>query len=165
VLSLSHGAPTNPAISKILCAVELTEEPVPPLRSARDLADEFGAIVKLVRGVPELEIRPDRHFDFDLHRYLVESARVEIGKIQRQAGTAFPATVSGGGISTALAEAAKDGGADLVVLWRGKAEKTWGRFLTHAYEIIRCAPCPVLSYSPSRQDHISSLCSAEHLSQ
>lgn len=163
--SLLRPRPNNPAISRILCAIELTEEAVPLLGFTRELALEFGAAVKLVHSVPELETRPNRYFDFDLHRYLMESARVEIAKLQRQAGTDFPLTVSGAGISNALAEAASEHGADLIVIGRGKAQKTLGRFQTHACEIIRYAPCPVLSYSLRQQDRISSTCTAEHLWQ
>jgi nucleotide-binding universal stress UspA family protein len=159
------STPSTPTISNILCAIELTEEALPLLRFTGELAAKFGAAVKLLHSVPELETRPSRYFDFDLHRYLVESARVEIGKLQRQAGTEFPFSVSGKGIASALAEAAKDSGADLVVIGRGKAQKMLGRFQTHAYNVIRHAPCPVLSYSLSQQDHISSSCSAEHLCQ
>jgi nucleotide-binding universal stress UspA family protein len=163
--SLLQGTPNSPAISKILCAIEPTEEAVPLLGLTRELALEFGATVKLVHSVPELEARPNRYFDFDLHRYLMESARVEIAKLQRRAGTDFPLNVSGMGISNALAEAANERGADLVVIGRGKTQKAVGRFQTHAYEILRYAPCPVLSYSLNQRDRISSSCTVEHLDQ
>lgn len=157
--------PSGAGIENILCAVELTEEAVPLLQFTRHLAQLLGAAVRLLHSVPELETRPDKYFDFDLHRYLMESARVEISKMQRQAGTEFPLSVSGLGIAHALAEAANQYGADLVVIGRGKAQKTLGRFQTHAYQIIRSAPCPVLSYALTQPDHISSFCSAEHLAQ
>jgi nucleotide-binding universal stress UspA family protein len=160
--SLLHAGRSSPAISKILCAVEMTDEAIPLLRFTKELAQEFRATVKLIHSVPELETRPNRYFDFDLHRYLIESARVEIAKLQRRAGTEFPLTVSSQGISSALTEAASEHGADLVVIGRGKAQQTLGTFQTHAYEIIRHAPCPVLSYSLNQQDRISSSCTAEH---
>jgi nucleotide-binding universal stress UspA family protein len=81
-----------------------------------------------------------------LHRDLTESAKAEIAKMQREAGTDFPLTVSRTGVTSALAEAAADCGADLVVIGRGKAQKRLGRFRTHTNDIIRQAPCPVLSY-------------------
>jgi nucleotide-binding universal stress UspA family protein len=160
-----HAPRDQVAVSKILCAVELMNEAVPLLKFTNHLAQDLGATVQLIHSIPEIETRPNRYLDFDLHRYLMESARVEIGKIQREAGTAFPLTLSGIGISDALAEATSEHGADLVVIGRGKAQKTWGRFQTHAYEIIRYAPCPILSYSLSREDRISSSCNAEHLAQ
>jgi nucleotide-binding universal stress UspA family protein len=160
--SLLHTELTHTTISKILCAVELTEEAASLLRFTRELAQEFGAPVELVHSVPELETRPNRYLDFDLHRYLMESASVEIAKLQRQAATEFPVTISGLGISNALTEAANESGADLIVIGRGKTQKALGSFQTHAYEIIRYAPCPVLSYSLNQQDRISSSCNAEH---
>ncbi|HEY7098662.1 MAG TPA: universal stress protein [Terriglobales bacterium] len=163
--SLLHARPNQFGMSRILCAVEPMEEAIPLLRFTKQFAEELGATVRLVHCVPELETRPNRYFDFDLHRYLTESARVEIAKLQREAGTEFPLTVSGVGISNALTEATAEYGADLVVIGRGLAQKTLGRFQTHAYEIIRYAPCPVLSYSVSQPSHISSSCIEEHLSQ
>lgn len=163
--SPEHTRSSNPDISRILCAVEMMDEAIPLLRFTAGLAQEFGASVRLVHSVPELETRPNRYFDFDLHGYLTESARVQIGKLQRAAGTEFPVTISGLGISNALEEAASEYGADLIVTGRGKAHKTWGRLQTHIFEIIRHAPCPVLSYSVNPLDRISSSCNAEHLSQ
>lgn len=152
-------------IKNLLCALEITEEAVPLLQFTKQLSEQLDARVRLVHTVPELETRPNRYFDFDLHQYLMESARVEISKIQRQAGTEFPLSLSGTGISTALAEVANQYGADLLVIGRGKARKALGRFQTHAYEIIRHAPCPVLSYALSQPDHISSSCTVGRLAQ
>jgi nucleotide-binding universal stress UspA family protein len=163
--SLLHDRPNDATVAQILCAVELTDEAVSLLRFTKQLAEDLGATVRLVHSVPELETRPTRYFDFDLHSYLTESARVEIAKMQRQAGTHFPVIVSGVGISSALAEAASEHGAALIVIGRGKAQKAFGRFQTHAYEIIRYAPCAVLRYSLSPQNRISSSCSAEHPSR
>lgn len=160
-----HTWPADVRIGKILCAVELADETVPLLRFTKQLADELGATVKLIHSVPELETRPERYFDFDLHRYLTESARVEICKMQREAGTEFPLAISGKGIANALTEGADEYRADLMLIGRGKLQKVFGRFQTHAYEIIRYAPCPVLSYTPNQTDHTSSSCSVEHLCQ
>lgn len=163
--SLFHARRNHRTISSMLCGIELVDEAVSLLRFTSELAQSLGANVRLVHSVPELQTRPNKYFDFDLHRYLTESARVDIAKVQREAGTEFPLTVSGLGISHALAEAASEREPDLVVIGRGKAQKSWGRFQTHAYEIIRYAPCPVLSYSLNQQGHISSSCNAEHLGQ
>jgi nucleotide-binding universal stress UspA family protein len=163
--SLLHSPSNGKGILKILCAAEMTDEAVPLLRFTRRLAEDLGASVRLVHSVPEVATRPNRYFEFDLHRYLMEAARIEIAKLQREAGTDFPVTISGHDISDALATAAIEHGADLVVIGRGKTQKTFRRFQSHAYEIIRYAPCPVLSYPMSPQDHISSSCSVEHLSQ
>lgn len=158
----SHSHTDNGPIDKILCAVELTKETVPLLRFTAQLATQLDASVRLIHSVPELETRPAKYFDFDLHQYLMELARVEISKMQRSANTEFPLTISGAGISSAIAEAVGKEGANLIVIGRGKSQKSLGRLQTHTYEIIRNAPCPVLSYSLDQQDQISSFCSAEH---
>lgn len=165
VNSLSLPRLPDSGIRKILCAIELTEEAVPLLRYAKQCGMELGAGVRLLHSVPEFEARADNYFDFDLHRCLADGARVEISKMQREAGTEFPLTISQTGIASALTEAADKYGADLMLIGRGKSQKVFGRFQTHAYEIIRCAPCPVLSYWPSQPSHTSSSCSVEHLCQ
>lgn len=163
--SPAHAHAGHTAPSKILCAVEIMDEAVPLLRFAGELAEKFDATVQLIHSVPELNARPERYLDFDLHRYLVESARVEIAKLQREAATTFPLLISRLGIGEAVEETATALKTDLVVIGRGKQHVTFGRFRTHAYDIIRHAPCPVLSYSLTQQDRISSSCTVEHLSR
>jgi nucleotide-binding universal stress UspA family protein len=137
-------------ISSILCAVDIDAETVPLLRFAGQIAAEFKAPVHILHAVPEAESRPTKYFDFDLHRYLTESAQGEIAKLQQEAGTDFPVEVSGQAISTAVSEIALQKQCDLVLIGRGQAQKRLGYLRTHAYQIIRDAPCPVLSYLPNR---------------
>ena len=142
--SLLHNQKPSAAVSNILCAVDRIDEAVPLMRFTKQLADDLGATVRLIHAVPEIEAHANRYF-LDLHRHLADSARAEIEKLQVEAGTNFPLTIGETGVADALAEAAQDCEADLIVIGRGKARKTLGRFRTHAYDIIRHAPCPVLS--------------------
>jgi nucleotide-binding universal stress UspA family protein len=144
--SLLHNQKSNAAISKILCAVEMIDEAVPLMRFTKQLAAELGADVRLIHAIPEIEARLHPYFDGDACRDFRESARAEIAKMQREAGTDFAVIVSEAGVTNALSEAATDLGADLIVIGRGKAQKRLGRLRTHVYDIIRQAPCPVLSY-------------------
>jgi nucleotide-binding universal stress UspA family protein len=153
----------KPVISRILCAVELTDEALPLLHAASALAQAFSAQVRIVHAVPGPETRPNKYFDFDLHKYLLEVARVEICRLQRAAATEYPITISSSSIPVAVAEAAAEFGCDLVVIGRGRAQASFGRLRTHAYDIIRQVPCPVLSVIS--QDHTSSFCSEEHHGQ
>jgi nucleotide-binding universal stress UspA family protein len=139
-------------ISSILCAVDIDAETVPLLRFAGQLAAEFKAPVHVLHVVPEAESRPAKYLDFDLHRYLKESAHAEIAKRQQEAGTDFPVEIGGQAISAAVSEIALEKHCDLVLIGRGQAQKRLGYLRTHAYQIIRDAPCPVLSYLPNRQD-------------
>jgi nucleotide-binding universal stress UspA family protein len=142
-------------IKHIVCSIELTDEATRLLLFTKELAEDFGAEVRLVHSVPGLQSRPAKYFDVDLHRFLKESATEEISKLQREAGTDFPLTVTDGEIPRDVAEIAAGTNADLVVIGRGKTQERFGTLRTHAYEIIRQAPCPVLSYSMDRQERES----------
>jgi nucleotide-binding universal stress UspA family protein len=137
---------TTKGVSKILCALELTEEAVPLLRFVSDLAQDCGASVQIIHTVPETESRPYRYFDMDLHNYLKECAAKDILRSQKDAGTDFPVTITDGFVATDTAALAAAQDADLVVIGRGKTQGLFGTFRTHTYDIIREAPCSVLSY-------------------
>jgi nucleotide-binding universal stress UspA family protein len=133
-------------VSKIVCALEMTREAIPLLRFAQEMAREFGASVHIVHSVPETESRPYRYFDMDLHSYLKECAAKEIAKAQQEAQTDFPITITDGFIGQDAAMVATEQQADLIVIGRGRTQDLLGTLRTHAYDIIRRAPCPVLSY-------------------
>ena len=135
----------------VICAIDTTDEAVPLLRFADALARELGAKVHIAHGVPEAETRPSRYLDFDLHAYLMDSAHVALSKLQREAGTEFPASIKASPIANAVSEAALEQNADLVIIGQGRAQQTFGRLRTHAYQIIRDAPCAVLSCLPARE--------------
>ncbi|HEY1948947.1 MAG TPA: universal stress protein [Bryobacteraceae bacterium] len=138
---------TRDAISNVVCALELGDETVPLLRFTKQVAAEFGAAVRIVHSVPQTEARPYTYFDVDLHRDLMKMAREEIAKLQQEAGTNFPTSITEGAIGKDIANVTFDQHADLLIVGRGKAQATFGGLRTHAYDIIRQAPCPVLSYS------------------
>lgn len=133
-------------ITKVVCAVELDAEAVPLLRYVRNLAAQLNASVHLIHSVPETGARPYRYFDFDLQNEVREAARKRIASFQTEAGTDFPLSVTDGFIGTDTAALAADQKADLIVIGRGRAQDALGTLRTHSYEIIRQAPCPVLSF-------------------
>jgi nucleotide-binding universal stress UspA family protein len=152
-------------VSNIVCALELTDEAIPLLCFARELAKDFGAKVSLVHSVPEMEPRPDKYFDSELHRYLTESARVEISKLQCQAGTDFPLIIRNKRVADCVAEEARAQGADLIVVGRGRCQEPLGRLRSHTCDIIRQSPCPVLSYAVDQPVRISSSSSEARLGE
>ncbi len=129
----------------ILCAIDLTPDSVGLIRQSVDLARKYTATLRLVHAVPAIETRPEKYLDEDFHRFLVESARAEIRRLQHEAGTDVDVCLEGGGVSTVVREAALHHDADLVVIGRGKLHETFGRLRTNAYAIIRNSPCPVIS--------------------
>jgi nucleotide-binding universal stress UspA family protein len=133
-------------IKKIVCALELNDEAVRLLRFVSDIGTEFGASVRLIHSVPDDASRPYRYFDSDLHRFLLKLAEEEISKLQTEAGTYFNVDFVELPVGQATAIAAAQQQADLVVIGRGTTQGVLGTLRTHAYDIIREAHCPVLSY-------------------
>jgi len=152
-------------IRHILCAVDIDEETVPLMRFANEVSRLFAAKLHVVHCLSQAETRPNKYFDFDLHRYLVEGARVELKKLQREAGLEGEIAVKSGGVSKAVRNLAIENKIGLIVLGRGESQHRFGRLRTHAYQIVHDAPCPVLSYCPAQSGHISSSYSAERLYQ
>lgn len=134
-------------VSSIICPIELTEEAEPLLRFAKHLAEVFGAQVQLLHVVPQQDVREYRYLDADFQKRLSDMAAQEIARLQQSAGTDFPVTVTKGHIAEDAAELALAHHADLMLIGRGKARGVFGSLRSHAADLIRLAPCPVLSYS------------------
>jgi nucleotide-binding universal stress UspA family protein len=141
-------APNFQDVAKILCPIELTEEAKPLLLFAKHLADSFGAKVELLHVLPEQDIREYRYLDGDFQKRLRALAEEELARVQEAAGTNFELIMTKGHIAHDAAEAALNYQADLMLIGRGKARGVFGTLRSHAGELIRLAPCPVLSYSP-----------------
>jgi nucleotide-binding universal stress UspA family protein len=150
-------------ISKVLCAIDLDSEALGLLTSADEFARFWKAEVQLIHTIPEAETRPNKYFDFDLHRYLMERARVEISKLQREAGTNFPISVQNCSLRKAVHEAATRDGANLILLGRGRSREAFGQLRSHIFELIHDATCPVLSCLPCSPSRTFSSYTAEHL--
>jgi nucleotide-binding universal stress UspA family protein len=135
------------AINHIVCSIELTNEILPLLRFAKQLAATFGASVRLLHVVPDQEVLEYKYFDVDFHQRISEMSANEIARRQQEAGTDFPLSITSGHIAQDAAELALDQKADLILIGRGKAQGVLGSLRTNAADIIRQAPCPVLSYS------------------
>jgi nucleotide-binding universal stress UspA family protein len=133
------------AVRKILCAVDLNPQSVTTMRWAAVMAKDTGAALRLVHVVPVVEPWPDRQMDLEFEEALRITARKEIEELEHSAGINVPACVTAGTVPDAVRREALQHGTDLLVIGRGVLQETLGRLRTHAYGIIRYAPCPVLS--------------------
>ena len=82
------------------------------------------------------------------HEYeaaLREKAKEQIERQMQAANMHAPVHVVNGDVAAAVRAEAIDRSADLVIIGRGMLDETLGRLRTHAYSIIRSAPCPVIS--------------------
>ena len=134
-------------VKNIICCIELTEELAPLLRFAKQTSEAAGGQERLLHVIPEQDVLPYRYFDADFHPELTEMAAFEISRKQQEAGTDFLLSIIKGHISKDAAELAVGQKADLMIIGRGKTPGMFGSLRTNAADIIREAPCPVLSYS------------------
>lgn len=127
---------------RLLCALEDQARELHVLQWAAEFAFEQKLELRLVhavRGPEDCEDNPS------FKAYLFDTARERIEKLQNQAGTNFEVCFQLGDPGRVVHQAAYGFSADLVVIGRGVLHKPFGRLRSSAYEIIREAPCPVIS--------------------
>ncbi len=132
-------------IKKILCALDLEHESGHVLNAAAGLAAKFSAQVCVVHCVPVPEGTSSKDYVSEFNRFLVDSSREKLTKMQQQAGTEFEVRMEGGTISKVIGTVTKEQEADIVVIGRGHVQEPLSRLRSNAYAIIRNTPCPVLS--------------------
>jgi nucleotide-binding universal stress UspA family protein len=139
----------------VLCAVDRTTESLFLMRSAAQIAEEFGAVLRLVHVIPAPEAMAKQSFrDIAMEppprlpKALYDTAREEIRRLQHEAGTNADLCLDAGDVPKIVRTAALRLAADLVVVGRGHIHETLGRLRTHSSAIIRESPCPVLSVYP-----------------
>jgi len=131
--------------NNILCAVDGTPKSIALMQWSAELAKADGATLRLAHVIPGMEGWPARQMDRQFEEDIRQEARQQITKMQEGAGVDAALCVTVGNVADGVREEARRHAADLVVIGRGILHETLGRLRTHAYGIIRHAPCPVLS--------------------
>jgi nucleotide-binding universal stress UspA family protein len=132
-------------VRNIVCAIDLCSNAIQVIRAARDMANRFGAGVRLVHAIPYLEFGRGVIEDAPFERFLFDTATEQLKALQREADTQFESWIKPGEVSAVVREAAVACDAQLAVIGRGRVQETLGRLLTSVSAIIRELPCPVLS--------------------
>jgi nucleotide-binding universal stress UspA family protein len=127
---------------RMLCAVEDERRDLPVVQWAAEFAAEQHMELRLVhavRGPEDCEDNPG------FRAFLLKAGRERMDKLQAAAGTDFELCLQVGSAGQVIHRAVIGQVADLVVIGRGVIQKPLGRLRSGAYEIIREAPCPVIS--------------------
>jgi nucleotide-binding universal stress UspA family protein len=127
---------------QMLCAVDDDPRDLAVLEWAAEFASEQKLELRLVHAVLGLE---ESDSDPSFREFIFNIARERIDKLQAQAGTKFDVCLKAGKAGDVVHQAAVGHSADIVVIGRGVIQKPLGRLRSGAYEIIREAPCPVIS--------------------
>lgn len=133
------------AMRKVLCAVDAHPASVELLRWASALSKTLGADLTLVHSIPGIEAWPEQDLGPEFESTMRENAHKTIYDLAQAAAVDEPISIGMGTVPDVVRDEAVKQRADLVVIGRGVLQGTLGRLRTHAYGIIRNAPCPVMS--------------------
>jgi nucleotide-binding universal stress UspA family protein len=135
-----HVAPKN-----ILCAVDATPKSQPLIQWVAEFAKATGGSLRIAHATGGVQGWPERHLNREFEEAIRQEAKNAITRLLEPAGVNAPACVTVGDVAGVVREEAVRHSADLVVIGRGSIHEKLGRLRTHAYGIIRQAPCPVIS--------------------
>jgi nucleotide-binding universal stress UspA family protein len=130
---------------KIICAIDLENHSVKPLSWAWEMGQELGSKVTIVHAIPALGSERPEYLEGKWSEYLIQQTMARIQELQDEAGTNAAVCIRAGKIAQAVAAAANDLRASIMVIGRGMATAFAGRLRTYSYAIIRESPCPVVS--------------------
>jgi nucleotide-binding universal stress UspA family protein len=148
VWTATHTEETPPPAgdyASVVCATDLTPKSIEVLRFAKRIACENKARLTIVYSESTVEDVMHSASAQRFRRFLEFRAREEYEPLAQQANLTAELDVVTGPIGESIAESARLRKADVLIIGRGVIEEPFGRLRTAAYDIIRNAPCPVIS--------------------
>lgn len=129
----------------IVCAVDLGSRSEEIVTWAAEFAEAVEGRLFLLHIVPELAPAEGDYFRADANLAPIERASEELVALRDTLGLSAKFIVAGGTIPDAIRHQAFELGADLLIAGRGTCSGRIGRLRSNAFEIIRSAPCPVIT--------------------
>jgi nucleotide-binding universal stress UspA family protein len=137
--------PQTVRLSRILCAIDLSEGNVGLMRYAQGLAQTFGSQLRFLNVVPVSESWTIRPLETDFVTRLIRDARARMHSLEDTVDVKGDFEVRSGEIAHAVRREALEWQADLIVIGRGVLGKALGQLRSETYQIIRESPCQVVS--------------------
>lgn len=130
-------------VERVLCGVDLENDAacIRLLQNAIEFARPFGAKITVFHAMPSAAHHPGYP---DLPADILGTVRDKMKELAHRAGIEPDVHVEGGWPMEALKRYTAESRPDLLVIGRGQ-HRGLGRLGSHAYAMIREAPCPVLS--------------------
>ena len=135
----------QPLPRTILCAVDDGPNAARLMQWAAAFTADVGGTLTLLHVVEPFTDWPSLPREQARQDHVRADTPTRLEAIQFAAGVVAPLRVAVGPIVSTVTEAARQEGADLVLIGRGAITEALGRLRTHAYGIISRSPCPVLS--------------------
>lgn len=129
----------------VVCAVDLGPKARDIAAWAGEFATAAGGRLFLVHVVPDLGAAAGDYFRADANLAPVQQAAEELAEMREALHLAAKVIVAGGAISDAIRLQVSELRADVLVAGRGTRTGRIGRLRSNAFDIIRTAPCPVIT--------------------
>ena len=145
---IQEVTPINPEpYRRIACAVDLGPHSEAVLRWAWEFASAYEEDLTVIHAAPLLEVGGAYGdiFPADTRKALMEAARAELDKLIEKVGCRAEVHVECADPASYLRDVADKSYVDVLIIGRSPNLGLLGRLRTHAYAIIREAPCPVIS--------------------
>jgi len=140
--------PFNPEpYKRIGCALDLGPHSEDVLRWAWDFASAYEEDLTVIHAAPLLEVGGlyGDMFPADTRKALTDAARSEVDKLIAKVGCRAEVHVECADPASYVRDVADKSYVDVLIIGRSPNLGLLGRLRTHAYAIIREAPCPVIS--------------------
>jgi nucleotide-binding universal stress UspA family protein len=140
--------PFNPEpYKRIACAIDLGPHSEAVLRWAWDFAQAHEEDLTVIHAAPLLEIGGAHGdmFPAETRQGLLKAAQSEIKSLMEKVGCRAQVHVECANPATYIHDVADENYVDVLIIGRSPDHGLLGRLRTHAYAIIREAPCPVIS--------------------
>jgi nucleotide-binding universal stress UspA family protein len=129
---------------KILCAVDHGDDNRHAAQWAAGFAAECDASLSLLHVLPITVVRMGGiYLDPQWRANIMKETRAWMCQLGAEIGISAEPLVGIGEVPATVDGAARDFGANLLVIGRGRPHGVHGRLRTNAYAILRQAPCPV----------------------
>jgi nucleotide-binding universal stress UspA family protein len=132
--------------TEMVCSVAADESSIRALRFAESIREDFDASLILVHAFPTYAGTVEEQYEQPMREWAERKIRRQIGVLQEKADTYIPLCIAGGEPEMVIAETVRRMHANLVIAGRGHSHNFLGRFRSHIYPIVNCAPCPVLVF-------------------
>jgi nucleotide-binding universal stress UspA family protein len=133
------------AFKSVLAAIDLGTQSKKVLAWATALAESYGARLLLMHAMPCMDGRAKELDGKEWQNKVTRECEADIDKLLAEVPAEAEVMVESGDPAEVVCSAAKQTGADLMVIGRGSAAGVFGRLRANAYSIIRMSPCPVVS--------------------
>ena len=135
--------PTAP--TSVLCAVDLKPNSLDLIHAAHFCAREYGAEMHFIHVLKPIEGQGETWPPVEWSEARSSKAKDDFEKLAAQAHVRHDIDVVEGEVGQILHDFAMRRKADLIIIGRGVIHEKYGRLRSHAHDIIRKSPCPVLS--------------------